>query len=182
MDRVVTKASTDAVLVGELTKVPSHKDHQQFTQKVCTSFEVPKACTWAKGVGNYYAQPLVHPSIGKYQFMPLRDARFGSQDIHLSQLHHTLAYARALQHWVEEAQPPVPSQPCHLGGSILDLWLVMDPLITFVEEDVFVTMVPSIWTEITLPQSMKAAQPEPPRSHSHISRACLRGSIFCDPQ
>ena len=109
--------------------------------------------------------------------MPLRDVRFGSQDICLHQLHHTLAYARVLQHWVEEAQPPVPSQPHCLVGSMLELWQAMDPLITFAEGDVFVTMVPSSWTEIISPWPMKATQAKHPRSHSHSSRACLRGSL-----
>ena len=32
----------------ELTKIPSHADHKEFAQKVCASFEVPKACNWVK--------------------------------------------------------------------------------------------------------------------------------------
>ena len=101
---------------GELTNIPGHKDHQEFTQKVYASFAVSKACNWAKGVGIYYVQPPTHPSIWKYWFIPLRDVRFGSQDICLCQLHHTLAYARAFQHWAEKVKPPVSGQPCCLVG------------------------------------------------------------------
>ena len=47
--------------------------------------------------------------------------------------------------------------------------------------NVFITMVLSIWTEITSPQLMKATQPEPLNSHSHSSKACLGGylSLSC---
>ena len=92
-------------------------------------------------------------------------------------MHHTLAYVRALQHWVKETQPPVPSQPHHLVGSILKMWWAMDPLVTFAEGDVFVTTVLSRWTEITSPLSMKAAPPESPRSHCYSIRAHPRGSL-----
>ena len=98
----------------ELTKIPGIADHQEFAWKVCTSFEVPKACNWVKKVNNYHTQPLAHPSIGKHHFLQLRGARFSSQDIHLTQLQHTIAYARALQHWAKEVHLPVPGQPHHL--------------------------------------------------------------------
>ena len=53
----------------ELIKIPGHKDYQGFAQKVCTSFEVPKTCNWVKRVDNDHTPPLVHPLIGKYQFL-----------------------------------------------------------------------------------------------------------------
>ena len=131
-----------------------------------------------KGVDNYYMHLLVHPSIGKYCFMPLKDLRFGCQDLHLHQGHHTTAYTRALQHLDEKAQPPIPGKPHHLVRSVLDLQQAMLPLVTFAEGDVFITTVPSAWMEITLPQSMTPAPAESPKSCSHSSRACLRGSLF----
>ena len=135
----------------ELVKVPSHEDHQEFTWKLHASFKVPKACNQAKGVDYYYMQLQVHPFIRKCLFMLPEDMRFGSQDIYLLQKHHTVGYARALQHWAEEAQPPVPSQLHHLEGSVLELWQAMDLLVTFAEGDVFITTVPSGWMEITSP-------------------------------
>ena len=103
--------------------------------------------------------------------------RFGAQDICLHQLHHTIAYERALQHWSDEVQPPVPGQPYHLVGSVQELWWTNELLITFAEGDIFVTLAPSGWTEITLPQSTKAMPLEPPKSHSCSSRAYPRGSL-----
>ena len=36
----------------EPLKIPGHDNYQEFTQKVCASFEVLKACNWAKRVDN----------------------------------------------------------------------------------------------------------------------------------
>ena len=44
----------------ELSQIPSHVDHQKFTQKVHTSFKVPKACMQVRKVGNHY-MPLPAP-------------------------------------------------------------------------------------------------------------------------
>ena len=90
----------------ELTQVPGHADHQEFTWKVCTSFDVPTACNQAKQVKNHSMPPLAYPYIGKHHFLLLRNVRFTSQDIHLSQLQHTVTYAMALQYWAEQIHTP----------------------------------------------------------------------------
>ena len=89
----------------ELTSIPGHADHKEFAQRVYASFEVPKACNWAKKVENYHPQAPAHPSIRKHHFLPPKDARFGAQDIHLHRLQHTIVYIRALQYWAEEVYP-----------------------------------------------------------------------------
>ena len=81
--------------------------------------------------------------------------RFATQDICLSQLQHTITYAMAFQYWAKQVHPPVPGQLHHLVGSVQELWQVMELLVSFGEEEVFVTTVPSNWTEVTLPQSME---------------------------
>ena len=63
---------------GELLKIPSHKDYQQFAQKVQASFEVPKVHNQMKKVDNDHTYPSSHPSIGKYHFLLLKDGRFGT--------------------------------------------------------------------------------------------------------
>ena len=40
------------------------------------------------------------------------------QDIWLKPQQMTLAYAQALQYWVEDANPPAPSDPCPLAMSV----------------------------------------------------------------
>ena len=153
------------------------QDHQEFAWKVHVPFKVSKACNWAKKVNTYHVQLLAHPSIGKHHFLLLRDARFSTQDIHLAQLQHTITYARALQHWAKEVHPPVPSQPHHLARSVQELWWAMEPLVTFTEEDVFITIAPSKWTEITLPWPMEAVPQQSWKSCTQSGRVCLRGSL-----
>ena len=102
---------------------------------------------------------------------------FGTQDICLSQQQHTIAYTRALQYWAKEVHPPVPGQ-CHgLVRSVQELWWAMELLITLAEGDVFMTLVPSKWTEITLPWLVEAVPQDPSKSHTQSSRTHPRGSI-----
>ena len=157
-------------------QIPGHVDHQEFAGKVHASFEVIKACNRVEKVDNYNVTLPGHPLMGKHCFLPLKDMRFGTQDIHLSQLYHTIAYARALQYWAKEVHPPVPDQHYHLARSVQELWWAMELLITFAG-DVFMTTVPSKWMEITLPQSMEALPQEPLKNHTRSSRAHLRGSM-----
>ena len=96
-----------------------------------------------KGGGQLPHTAPAHPSIRKHHFLPPKNVRFGSQDICLAQVQHTIAHVRALQHWAEEMQPPVPSQPHCLVRSVQELWWAMEPLATFTEGDIFVAMVPS---------------------------------------
>ena len=161
----------------EFTKIPSHAGHQEFSQKVYASFDVPKACNQVKKVYNYHVQPLAHPSIGKHHFLPLRDVRFGIQDICLTQLHHTIAHARALQHWAKEVHSPVPGQPHHLVRSVEELWQAMEPLISYEEGEVFITMASSNWTEVTLPLLMETVPEEFHNSCTESSWAHPRGSL-----
>ena len=55
----------------------------------------------------------------------------GSQDYCLGQPIKTLAYAQALQYWVERAKPLIPSESCQLVESVLELRQAMEPLTTF---------------------------------------------------
>ena len=132
----------------------------------------------AKKVKNHSIPPLASLSIGKCCFLLPRDMRFADQDIHLGQLQHTIAYAMALQYWAKWVHPPVPDQPHHLTGSLQELWHVMEPHVSFGEEEVFATMAPSNWTEVTLPWLTETTPPwESWKCCTHGSRAHLRGSM-----
>ena len=49
----------------------------------------------------------------------------------------TVAYAQALQFWVEKANPPTQGQPCLLVGSILELREEMKYYVSFPDEAIF---------------------------------------------
>ena len=138
----------------ELMKIPSHDDYQKIAQKVHTSFEVPRVYNWAKGVDNDQIPPPPHLSPGKYHFMLPSDVRFGSQDYKLTQLHHTLTYARAIQYWAEKAQLLIPGQPCYLVESMIELWWAVELLVSFMKVGVFTAAAPSNWMEVSSPRLM----------------------------
>ena len=120
----------------ELVEIPGHEDYQQFARKVHASFEVLKACNWAKGVDHDHILPPSHHWIGKYWFLLPRDEWFGTQDYWLTQSQHMIAYTRVLQYWAKKAQLPFPDQPCHLAGSMVELQWVMEQPVSFAEEDI----------------------------------------------
>ena len=151
----------------ELTQVPGHTDYQEFTQKVHASFEVPAACNWVKKVENNCTPPPAHPSIVKHHFLLPRDGRFASHGICLGQVQHTVAYMMALQYWAKWVHPPIPGQPRQLAESMQELWQVMEPLVSFGEEEVFATMALSNWMEVTPPWSMETMLQPPQESQKH---------------
>ena len=105
------------------------------------------------------------------------DARFGSQDYQLTQSHNTIAYARALQHWAEKAQPPIPSQPCCLAKSVMELQQAMELLVLFMEEGVFTAMASSNWMEVSSPGLL-----EPISQDSHPDSSCSHSSSHSHSQ
>ena len=60
----------------------------------------------------------------------------GSQDYWLGQLTKTLAYAKALQYWVERVKPLTLGKPHQWVGSILELRQAMEPFTTFEDSEV----------------------------------------------
>ena len=110
------------------------------------------------GVDNDYIPKLANLSIEKYKLMPTPDPRFGSQDYWLVQPCQTLAYVRALQYWLEKVKLPISSKPFHLAESVVGLWQVMEPLVSFTEEEVLVATAPSNWVEVSSP---RPAEPTP---------------------
>ena len=53
------------------------------------------------------------------------------QDIREGQSQKTLAYAQALQYWMEKSNPLMPGQPCLLVRCVLELQRVMQPYVAF---------------------------------------------------
>ena len=131
------------------------------------SFEVPKAQCQVLGVENDHSAPPAPKCFKKDQFLPLPDPQMGSQDYLLLQPKKTLVYAKVLQYWVKEAEPPNPGEPCHLVESVLELWWAIEPLTTFSDSEVL--------DDATSP---RLAGPTPhEHSLSCTCQACPRGSF-----
>ena len=89
----------------ELGEIPGVDDHQELAWKVWASFELPLWISERHGVENYHQAPLALPCICQKDFLPQPDPKFSCQDIRELQLEKTVAYAKALQFWVEKADP-----------------------------------------------------------------------------
>ena len=99
-------------------EVPNQMDIPQFTRRVRASFQMPKVrCHANKMESNYLALPTPH-CIERDVFLPFNTMKFGGQDYHMKHPHKTLAYAKVLQHWAENAQLPMPGEPCQLAECV----------------------------------------------------------------
>ena len=164
----------------KLTMIPGHEDYKEFTWKVHTSFEMPKACNSVKRVDNYHILPPALPSTVKHCFLLPKNVGFRSQHICLTQVQYTIAYMSPAMLGRGGAMPsPQPTlsvgrEHARAGGN--------GPTCYICRGGCLCHHGPSGWMEITLPQSMKAKQPEPLRSHSHShsqsSWACPRGALL----
>ena len=160
----------------ELKEVPSQDDFQEFARRVWVSFQVPKVRCHASKVDNNHSTLLAHHSLDRDWLLPLLDMWFGSQDFWLAQPQKTLAYVKALQYWAEKAQPLIPSEPCQLAESVLELWQMMELLTMFTDEEVLDNILPSNWVKITPSRLTEPTQRE--CSHSRTCQACSRGSFL----
>ena len=160
----------------ELWEVPGQDDLWEFARRVWALFQLPKvSCHTAKVENDYSATPAPH-SLDRDCFLPIQDMWFGGQDLQLKQLQKTLAYIKALQHWVEKAQPLTPGKPCQLAESVLELQHEMDPLTMFTDEDVLKDLQSSNWVRITLSKSVEPAKKE--CSRSRICSTCVLEGHF----
>ena len=90
----------------------------------------------AQDVENDYLAPLAPKCIQQKDFLPPANPIFPCQDISKGQSQKTLAYAQAMQYWVEKSNPPMPSQPCLLVECMLKLRWAMETYITFSDDAV----------------------------------------------
>ena len=86
-------------------------DFQELTQKIRASFEIPRVRSEALDIDNDYSAPPAPKCICQKDLLPPPNLMFPSQDFREGQSHKTLAYAQALQYWVEKVSPPIPDQP-----------------------------------------------------------------------
>ena len=94
---------------------------------------MPMACYHAsKGLNNDTPPPAPH-CIEYDAYLPWMDMKFGSMDYRMCQPQKTLAYARALQHCMELANPPMPGQPHQLAECMIKLKESMAPFTTFMD-------------------------------------------------
>ena len=89
----------------------------------------------------------------------------------------TVAYAQALQFWVEKVNLPTEGIPHHLAGSVIELWEEMECYLCFSDDDVFKGVAPLEETSFIPPEEVtpQNAQPTPASKggcHGYNRGAC----------
>ena len=121
----------------ELVEVPTPRDPISFARQMQASFQYPKAKFLGKRENAYTPPPAPH-CIEWDAFLPQTEGNFMCQDYRLRQSKKTLALAKALQFWVEKAQPSHTDKPCQLAACIRELREAMEQLTSFTDEDILV--------------------------------------------
>ena len=155
----------------ELAEVPWVDDHEKLAWEVQTSFELPWQISEWHHVENYYQAPLALPCLCQKSFLPLLGFKFACQDIRELQQEKTVAYAKALQFWVEKANLPTQGQPCPLAGSVMELREEMKCYVSFTDEDVFSGVTLSEEPLITQPKEAAPKSAQPTQADSPVKEA-----------
>ena len=105
----------------ELSMVPGEENTRELTRQVRASFGLPR---WLQELDAERATLQAPPALlclHWQTFMPLPDSIFASWDIREVARDKVVAYARALQYWVEQNDLPTGGEPCLLAKGILEL-------------------------------------------------------------
>ena len=162
----------------ELVKIPEVEDFQELAQNIQTSFELHQRMSKLHHVENFYLAPPVPKCLHQMDFLPPPHPKFPCQDIWVGQLEKTVAYAQALQYWVEKSNPPTPGQPHLLAESILELREVMEPYVSFPDATFMGSVVLlegflEDQPEMTISGSVQPASAKPPVKGTMAEEAAL---------
>ena len=83
------------------------------------------------------ARPLLHCCVFGERFMLPANTIHASRDVCEIPQEKTVAYAQALQHWVEKTDLPAGGKPCLLALSIRELRKELGSYLSFSDEEVF---------------------------------------------
>ena len=115
----------------ELTAVPGVDDHKKLACKVWASFCLPRRVSKLCKVKNDHQALPALPCLHWKNFLPPPDSIFACQDIWEIQWEKTVAYACALQFWVEKVNLPTEGEPHLLVGRMIELWKEMECYLSF---------------------------------------------------
>ena len=142
----------------ELVRIPGVSNFQELAWQVRASFKLPQWMSKIHDVKNYYLAPPSPRCICRKEFLPPLDPMFPCWDIRDGQLQKTVAYAQALQYWVEKPNPLMPGQPCLLARCILKLRKTMEPYVSFSNDAILDGATSQEWlledlTGLTIPRT-----------------------------
>ena len=105
----------------ELSPVPGKEDARKLAREVRASFGLPwQLQELGSREATLQAAPAP-PCLHRKRFMPPANTIFACRDIREIPREKVVAYARVLQHWVEQNNLPAGGEPCLLARSVLEL-------------------------------------------------------------
>ena len=150
----------------ELMKILEVEDHEKLAWEMWASFWLSTRTSRLHWVENYHqAAPALLYLLQK-NFLAPPNSISACPDIWEIQCEKMMAYARAVQFWVEKVDLPTGGRPCPLVESVKGLWEEMRCYLSFSDEEVF--------KGVTLPEEMSAkptkeANPRVPGQHLSAS-------------
>ena len=82
-----------------------------------------------------------------------------------------MAYAKALQFWVEKANPPTQGQQCLLVGNVVELREEMKCYVSFTDEDIFSGMALPEESLVTQPKEATPESAQPTQTDFPVKEA-----------
>ena len=120
----------------ELSTVPG-EDTGRLAQEVRALFQLPRHMPELDHREAPFHVPPALPCLHWWRFMPLAMSIFASWDIREIPRENVVAYARALQYFMEQNNPPKGDEPCLLAESIVKLRREVRFYLSFMDEEVF---------------------------------------------
>ena len=158
----------------ELAEVPGVEDHKKLAWEVWASFKLPWQISKWHHVENYHQAPKAPLCFHQKSFPLPPDSKFTCQDIRELQWEKTVAYAKALQFWVEKANPPTQGQPRLLAGSVMELREEMKCYVSFTDEDIFSGMAFPEEPPITQPLEATLKSTQPTQADSLVKETTVK--------
>ena len=136
----------------ELTMAPGVDDYKKLAHKVWASSQLPKRASEQWWVKNDHKAPPAPPCLLWKDFLLPPDSIFACWDIQKIQHEKMVAYAWALQFWVEKVNLPTGGKPCLLAGCVIELWEERECYLSFSNKNVF--------EGVALPEETPAISPK----------------------
>ena len=134
----------NTILEARATRGPKPEGYPPICENGKGFISNAKAKCHASNTENDYLVLLTPHCFERDMFLPFNTMKFGSQDDHMKQPQKTLVYTKALQHWAENTQPPMPGEPHQFVECVWELREAMGPLMTFKDKEVLSSDVPGL--------------------------------------
>ena len=122
---------------AELSTVPGEDETRRLAQEVRALFQLPRQMHELEPKEAPFQAPPVPLCLHLWRFMLPVMSIYTSRDIREIPQEKVIMYARALQHFVEQNNPPKRNERCLLVESIMELRRGINFYLSFTDEEVF---------------------------------------------